>query len=111
MPQYEYREMAYLHHARREGLERLNEMGAEGWRPAFAVGRTVVMMREVGDAMERAEATIDDWRDIYPTLPDAALYDLDADAVAEIMGGDFELPTRSTLNRWADEAKEAAGVE
>jgi len=118
MPKYEYREMSYLHHARREGLERLNALGAEGWKPAFAVGRTVVMMREVGDDASdwimrgtgpKAEATVDDWREVYPTLPDEILEGIDADGVAEIMGGDFELPTRTTLNRWAEEARESVG--
>jgi len=123
--QYEYREMMYLHHARREGLEQLNELGAEGWGPAFCIGRTLILAREVegagGDeeiedseepeSFGLPEATVDDWRDIYRALPDEQLVDIDADGVETLMAEAFDLPTRSTLHRWADEARESVSVE
>ena len=123
--QYEYREMMYLHHARREGLEQLNELGAEGWGPAFCIGRTLILCREVNDEpvepeaedSEEAEsfglpeATVDDWRDIYRALPDEQLDEIDADGVETLMAEAFALPTRSTLHRWADEARESVSVE
>ena len=115
MPKYEYTEMAYIHHQPGVALERLNELGAEGWAPAFQVGRTVILYREVGDgdapAIQNPDADVEDWREIYPTLPDDVLEGIDADGVAEVMGDDFELPTRTTLNRWAEEARESMGGE
>jgi len=111
--QYEYREMMYLHHAQREGLDRLNELGAKGWAPAFEVGRTLILVREVeGDdaSAPLREATIDEWRDVYEGMDPGALAEIDGDTVGEIMEAKgYSLPTKTTLNRWADEARESVG--
>lgn len=108
--QYEYREMMYLNHARQDALDRLNEAGRKGWAPAFAIGRTLVLVREMdGDApteATRPEATVDDWREVYEAIVPGALAEMDAETVGEIMEGKgFALPTRTTLGRWADEAR------
>jgi len=109
MPTYEYMEMLYLHHAKREGLERLNELGAQGWAPAFQVGKTLILYREAPPTVTKLpDADIEDWREIYPALPDDELAEMDADGVAALMMSDFDLPTRATLRRWADEARESA---
>jgi len=107
---YEYTEMVYVHHAKRDALDRLNALGAKGWAPAFYVGRTLILVREIDNPAikELPDADIEDWRAIYPELPDEELADMDADGVAALMGGRFDLPTRATLNRWAQEARESA---
>jgi hypothetical protein len=110
MPQYEYTEMAYIHHQPGMALDRLNELGAQGWAPAFQVGRTVILYRELGEfapEVHKPDADVEDWREIYPSLPSTTISNIDADGVAEVMGDDFELPTRTTLNRWAEEARES----
>jgi len=107
---YEYTEMMYMHHKRKEGLDQLNALGAQGWAPAFQVGKTLILYRKVGagtNAKPLPDADIEDWRAIYPTMTDAELADVDADGVAELMGKAFVLPTRATLNRWAQEARES----
>jgi hypothetical protein len=112
MPRYEYTEMAYIDHQPGIALERLNELGAQGWGPAFQVGRTLILCRELGEfapETRKPDADVEDWREVYRTLPDDVLEGIDADDVAEVMGEDFELPTRTTLNRWAEEARESVG--
>lgn len=115
MPKYEYMQMTYMHHRAMEGLDRLNELGGEGWAPAFCIGRTLILCREYWETADGGpdlgEATIDDWREIYPDVSahcDVELRDITADDVADVMSDlGYDLPTRSTLHRWAEEARES----
>lgn len=90
-----------------DALRRLNEFGAQGWRPAWRLGRLLILYREDAVAETLPQADIENWRDVYPLLTDEELAGMDADTVEELMSEDFELPTRATLNRWAQEARES----
>ncbi len=111
MPQYEYMQMIFVEYRKGALMKQLNELGAEGWGPALAVGRTVILYREVGAMAETAkglpDADIEDWRALYPVLTESELADISADDIEKLMGEDFALPTRATLNRWANEARES----
>jgi hypothetical protein len=108
MQRIEYKQARYIDrpHQNQKAVDVLNELGKEGWRPAFSVGRYLILWRE------RVEATIEDWRNIYAEVDEETRAALDGDAVAALVEkAGFAPPSRATLNRWAGEARGKVDAE